>query len=130
MLRLRLDELIARIWDARRVYERHGWAKIRMAPSSDDVGDLTIPSTLARVRELLAVRRGVANEAWDLRANRPFHLLTDGDHNHADPGVVQLYQAVTAAATGSYRVPYVHDDDRSNRWDRWVIRRGPGPPSA
>ena len=106
------------------MFEWHSWATIRASASADDNSGAS-PSTLARVGAILAERREFANETWDLRsANGAFHLWLAGDHNHADPGIVELFEAVAAAAPGSYGILYTHDDDYSNHWNRWVMRRG------
>jgi Immunity protein 7 len=53
------------------------------------------------------------------------HLWVAGDHNHHTPDVLTFYEVVAATAPGSYGVLYTHDDeDGTNAWTRWVMRRG------
>jgi Immunity protein 7 len=89
--------------------------------AGDDVAD-ELAASLARS---LSESAGIANETVDLRvANGQFHLWLAGFHNHLDPTIVRLYKAIAATAPGSYGILYTRDDDVSNSWDRWVMRRG------
>lgn len=107
------------------MYEWHGWAAIRGTAGVSYFEDDPSPSVLSRVRALLAESAGVANETADLRvANGQFHVWLAGFHNHLAPSIIRIYQALAAAAPGSYGILYTHDDDVSNSWDRWVMRRG------
>jgi hypothetical protein len=80
---------------------------------------------LSGVRALLAESSASANETADLRlANGLVHVWLARFHNHATTSIIRPYQAIADAAPGSYGVLYTHDDDVSNFWDRWVMRRG------
>lgn len=118
------DGLIA-AWNPDGMYEWHGWATIRDTATVGDVEEDPSPAALSRVRALLAEQAAVANETADLRvANGEYHLWLAGMHNHQAPGILGLYRAVAAVAPGSYGILYTRDDDVSNYWDRWVMRRG------
>jgi hypothetical protein len=107
------------------VYEWHGWATIRTIASVNDEREDLGAAILSRVRVLLSESAGIANETVDLRvANGQYHLWLAGFHNHLDPTIVRLYKAIAATAPGSYGILYTRDDDVSNSWDRWVMRRG------
>jgi hypothetical protein len=107
------------------VYEWHGWATIRGTASVSDLEEDPGPEVLSQVRALLAESAAVANETADLRvANGAYHVWLAGMHNHLAPGILGLYRAIAAVAPGSYGTLYTHDDDTSNYWDRWVMRRG------
>jgi Immunity protein 7 len=118
------DGLIA-AWNPDSMYEWHGWATIRDTATVADVEENPSRLVLSRVRTLLAEQAAVANETADLSvANGEHHLWLAGSHNHLAPGIVGLYRAIAAVAPGSYGILCTHDDDVSNCWDRWVMRRG------
>lgn len=106
------------------VYEWHGWATLRKTSAVeyfDDIGD----EDLSAVRALLADSDSTVNETADLRgANGDWHVWLAGRHNHRDPDVVELFRSIAAALPGSYGVLYIYDDEASDGWDRWVMRRG------
>jgi hypothetical protein len=110
------------------MYEWHGWATLRKSPASlddfDESGEVT-ERDLSAVRALLADSASSFNETADLRgANGAWHVWLAGCHNHHDADVVNLFRAIAAALPGSYGVLYAYDDEASDGWDRWVMRRG------
>jgi hypothetical protein len=110
------------------VYEWHGWATLRKRPSSlddYDKADQLGEEELSAVRALLADSAGTINETADLRgANGEWHVWLAGCHNHLDREVVPLFRSIAVALPGSYGVLYAYDDEASDGWDRWVMRRG------
>lgn len=112
-------------WDAGRVYEWHGWATISDTASVNYFDDDPSPAVLASIRALLAGSADIANETADLRiANGQHHVWLAGFHNHLAPHIIELFRGIAAVAPGSYGVLYTHNDNASNAWDRWVMRRG------
>jgi ribulose bisphosphate carboxylase small subunit len=106
------------------MYEWHGWATLRKTAAVDYYDDLD-EKTLAQVRALLAKSDSQLNETADLRpANGDWHVWLAGRHNHHDQEVVPLFRAIAETTPGSYGVLYVFDDEASDGWDRWVMRRG------
>jgi hypothetical protein len=110
------------------MYEWHGWARLSKSPASLDTFDESDEITeqdLSAIRVLLADSASSFNETADLRgANGQWHVWLAGFHNHLDRDVVNLFRAIAAALPGSYGVLYAHDDEASEGWDRWVMRRG------
>jgi hypothetical protein len=110
-----------------RVFEWHGWATIVASPGTED--DTAVEAhqrdAEARVARVIAGAAGVANETLDLRsANGSVHVWLAGSHNHRDETVIGLFRSIAEIAPGSYGVMYVLDDDVSDTWERWVMRRG------
>jgi hypothetical protein len=106
------------------VYEWHGWATLSKTPAAVDDTDPG-REELSAVRALLAESDSVWNETADLRnANGAWHVWLAGFRNHYAPGVVGLFRAIAAMLPGSYGVLYAHDDEASDGWDRWIMRRG------
>jgi Immunity protein 7 len=80
---------------------------------------------LTAVRALLTDASGIDNETVDLRgANGHWQVWLAGCHNHRAPGITELFRSIARAAPGSYGILYVYDDEASDGWDRWVMRRG------
>jgi hypothetical protein len=106
------------------MYEWHGWATLRATPVAFNYEDLD-QKTLTVVRALLADSGGTFNETVDLRgANGLWHVWLAGCHNHRTPAVTELFGSIARAAPGSYGILYTFDDEASDGWDRWVMRRG------
>jgi hypothetical protein len=77
------------------------------------------------VRALLAESGSVSNETADLRgANGEGHVWLAGCHNHRTPAIEELFRPIARATPGSYGILYTFDDEASDGWDRWVMRRG------
>lgn len=110
-------------WHPSCVYEWHGWATLRRTPAVD-YDDLD-QETLSAVRALLAESGSLINETADLRgANGEWHVWLAGCHNHRTPAIERLFRSIARAAPGSYGILYTFDDEASDGWDRWVMRRG------
>jgi hypothetical protein len=111
------------------VFEWHGWATIVASPGAEDDAAAEAHQPCrdeeARVARVIAGAAGVANETLDVRsANGSVHVWLAGSHNHRDETVIGLFRSIAEAAPGSYGVMYVLDDDVSDTWERWVMRRG------
>ncbi|MFC5266852.1 Imm7 family immunity protein [Kribbella qitaiheensis] len=109
------------------MFEWHGWATIVASPEAEDdaEADGRQRGVEARVARAVAGAEGVVNETLDLRhANGSLHLWLAGSHNHRDETVIDLFRSVARIAPGSYGVMYVFDDDVTDTWERWVMRRG------
>jgi hypothetical protein len=105
------------------VYEWHGWATLRKTPAVDD--DDLDQETWSAVGALLAESDSVINETADLRgANGKWHVWLAGCRNHRTPDIGELFRSIAPAAPGSYGILYTFDDEASDGWDRWVVRRG------
>jgi Immunity protein 7 len=106
------------------MFEWHGWATIRKTAAVEYFDEMD-ETTLSRIRALLTESDRQSNETADLRAaNGDWHVWLAGRHNHLDPAVVPLFRAIAEVARGSYGILYLYDDEASEGWDRWVMRRG------
>lgn len=106
------------------MYEWHGWATLRKTAEVDyyDDPDETVLST---VQALLAASDSISNETAKLNsANGAWHVWLAGCHNHCSPQIVDLFRTLAHTAPGSYGILYLYDDEASDGWDRWVMRRG------
>ena len=109
------------------MYEWHGWATLRRTPAVDydELDDELDKETMALVRGLLGEADTTFNQAADLRyTNGQWHVWLAGFRNHHDPTITTLFQGIARTAPGSYGVLYTFDDEASDSWDRWVMRRG------
>ncbi|TCM47898.1 Imm7 family immunity protein [Kribbella sp. VKM Ac-2568] len=111
------------------MFEWHGWATIVASSEAEEdaEADGRQRGVEARVAQAVASAkgRGVVNETADLRhANGSLHLWLAGSHNHRAEAVIDLFRSVARIAPGSYGVMYVFDDDLTDTWERWVMRRG------
>ena len=80
---------------------------------------------LSTIRALLAESDRISNETAKLtNANGEWHVWLAGCHNHHSPNIVDLFRTIAHTAPGSYGILYIYDDESSENWDRWVMRRG------
>jgi len=110
------------------VIEWHGWATVRVTPENRDTEDDEEEEVLQEVRRIVAEASGNTNEVLDLRdVNYTRQLWFAGSHNHVAT-VVPVFEAIAAAAPGSYGLLYIHDDElpapANNEWQVWVMKRG------
>lgn len=81
--------------------------------------------TLSLVRRLLAESDSAFNQVADLRyANGGWRVWLAGRRNHHGPTIVELFRAIARTGPGSYGILYTFDDEASEGWDRWIMRRG------
>ncbi len=110
------------------MFEWHGWASIvgNFTVADDRNAEREDRERRSAVQRLLAGQLQDSNEVADLRlVNGACHVWLAGSHNHPSPRPVELFQAIAAAAPGSYGIMYCFDHDHIQRpWQRWVMRRG------
>ena len=108
--------------------ELHGWMAVRETYGDEDLlSREQLDGIMRKVRETV---EGNSFGVRLLSRNGSFYLDTLLDHNHRTGdvvGVIELYKAVAQAATGSYGVIYLRDDEdavHSNEFQVFVFKRG------
>jgi hypothetical protein len=113
------------------MFEYHGWATLRdyAGVGPDEFADDPRAETVDVVR-LLLDREAVSN-VWQSASvtsrNGCWQVEMQGVRNHRSDAVLEVWHALGQAASGSYGLLYVHDDEdprRPNEWAVYALVRG------